>query len=87
MQMSMQRVQRAQVFKASANKASLKSSAPAQFAGLRRANLLDIDSNMTGSLTQVSRRPHILIINALHLSSCIGVVELINWVAISLLFP
>ncbi|KAL4551793.1 hypothetical protein Ndes2526B_g06056 [Nannochloris sp. 'desiccata'] len=49
----MQRVQRAQVFRASANKASLKSSAPAQFAGLRRPNLLDIDSNVTVSLTQI----------------------------------
>lgn len=78
MQYSMQRVQRAQVFRASANKASLKSSAPAQFAGLRRPNLLDIDSNVTVSLTQVRKRLHSLLINAIHSASCIRVVELIN---------
>ena len=72
MQISMQRVQRAQVFKASANKASFKSSAPAQFAGLRRANLLDIDSNVTGSFTQVSNDPHLMLNGILHSPSCIG---------------
>ena len=44
---------RVQAFRASP-KATIKAFAPTNFAGLRRANVLDMDVNMAGSLTQVS---------------------------------
>lgn len=44
---------RVQAFKA-APKASIKAFAPTSFAGLRRANVLDMDSSMAGSIAQVS---------------------------------
>lgn len=45
---------RVQAFQAAKSSQSIKAfAAPTQFAGLRRANALDMDSNMAGSLSQV----------------------------------
>ena len=44
---------RVQAFQAGSKASHMKASAPTQFAGLRRANALDMESNKTGSLAQV----------------------------------